>query len=59
MIKLQIRKSVNVKRCKNSLFLSFPYNAKLIGLMKAIPVRYYDAKTREWEIHSKYFDAQE
>ena len=56
MIKLQIRKSVNVKRCKNSLFLSFPYNAKLIGLMKAIPVRYYDAKTREWEIHSKYFD---
>lgn len=56
MIKLQIRKSVQVKRCKNSLFMSFPYDAKLLSLIKAIPVRYYDAKTREWEIHSKYFD---
>lgn len=36
--------------------MSFPYNAKLISLMKTIPVRFYDSKTREWEIHSKYFD---
>lgn len=56
MIRLEIRKSVQIKRSKMSLYLSFPYDTKLISIIKAIPVRYYNTSTREWEVHSKYFD---
>lgn len=56
MIKLQIKPTKQLKRSKQSLYISFPYNATLISLMKTIPIRHYDSETREWEIHTKYFD---
>lgn len=35
---------------ENSLFISFEYNADIIGKIKSLPTRYYNVNTKIWEV---------
>lgn len=50
MIKIDIRKRVNVGADDNSLFISFPYNAKIVDAVRSFPTKFWDAKNKEWEL---------
>ena len=50
MIKIDIRKRVNVGADDNSLFISFPYNAKIVDAVRSFPIKFWDAKNKEWEL---------
>ena len=39
----------------DSIVLEFPYNKEIIDYIKSFPVRYYDNKSKTWEIPLEYF----
>ena len=49
----------NAVKCseKIALFVSFPYDANIVGVMQRLPVRFWNAETKEWEIPVKKFEA--
>ena len=55
MIKIDVRQS---KQCNGdySLFISFPYNAEIVRIIKEMPTRYYNRDTKEWEVPIKAVD---
>lgn len=55
MIKIDVRQS---KQCNGdyALFVSFPYNADIVRIIKELPTRYYDRDAREWEVPIKAVD---
>ena len=55
MINIRIDKSNN---CNGdfSLFLSFPYNEELLGIIRAMPSRYWDKDKKEWEVPANKLD---
>ena len=55
MITIKIDKS---NKCNGdySLYVSFPYDAKIVSIIKAQTIRYYNPDTREWELPVKSFD---
>ena len=55
MINIRIDKSNN---CNGdfSLFLSFPYNEELLGIIRAMPSRYWDKDRKEWEVPANKLD---
>lgn len=55
MIRLEVDKSIK-GNSEYSVFASSPYNSKLVEILRSLPIRYYDTKTKEWEIPSKYLD---
>jgi len=52
MIKVDIRKS---DRCNGncSLYLSFPFSNYIVDFVRALPSRYWNANTKEWEVSFK------
>ena len=54
MITINIRKS---KRANGeySMFLSFPYNTKIIDYIRMMPTRYWHPDEKEWEIPALKF----
>ena len=52
MITLNIKKS-NKANGDYSAFVSFPYNEEVVNLIRNMPSRYWDNKTKEWEIPLK------
>ena len=55
MIKIDVRQS---KQCNGdySLYVSFPYNAEIVRIIKEMPTRYYNRDTKEWEVPIKAVD---
>ena len=49
MINIRIAGS---KMCNgdNSIFVSFPYNEKVIDIIRSFPSKYWDKKDKEWEL---------
>lgn len=52
MITIKIDKALNVNN-DYSMFLSFPYNADIIDIIHALPVRYWLKESKEWEVPLK------
>lgn len=55
MIRIDVRQS---KQCNGdyALFVSFPYNAEIVRIIKEMPTRYYNRDTKEWEVPIKAVD---
>lgn len=49
MINVSIRKS---EKCNEeySMFISFEYNQKIVDVIRALPTRYWNNDTKEWEV---------
>lgn len=49
MIKVDVRKA---SRCNGrwSLFLSFPYNTKILEVVRSFPSKWWNAQDKEWEL---------
>ena len=49
MINVNIRKA---SRCngKWSMFLSFPYNTKILEVVRSFPSKWWNAQDKEWEL---------
>ena len=45
------------KNCNGdwSLFVTFPYNEKIIDVVRSFPSRFWDKEKKEWELSFKYF----
>ena len=45
------------KKCNGdyAMFVSFNYNQKIVDMIRALPSRYWDKDTKEWEIPVKKF----
>lgn len=52
MITLNIRKAKKANG-DYSAYVSFPYNEEVLTVIRALPSRYWDNKTKEWEIPLK------
>ena len=52
MITLNIKKA-NKANGDFSAYISFPYNEEVLNVIRALPSRYWDNKTKEWEIPLK------
>ena len=50
MIKIEIRQRQNLSSDDNSLFISFPYNAKLVDAVRSFPIKFWNASAKEWEL---------
>lgn len=52
MISIKIQKSI---KCQDnySLFISFPYDQKIIDIIRAFPIRYWNPENKEWELPLK------
>ena len=55
MITIKIDKS-NKCNGEYSLYVSFPYDANIVDIIKRQSIRYYNPNTREWELPVKSFD---
>lgn len=55
MITVNIKKS---NKCNGdvSLFLSFPYDNKVVELVRSFPTRYWDKDNKEWEVPLKQLE---
>jgi len=49
MIKINISKSNQIAG-DNSLFISFPFDSKLLEIVRSFPIKYWDAKEKQWEL---------
>lgn len=49
MVAIDIRKANKVSG-EWGMFLSFPYDEQLLGVIRALPSRYWHGETKEWEI---------
>ncbi len=49
MIRIDIRKPKDVTG-DNSLFISFPYDSKLLEIVRSFPIKYWHAQEKEWEL---------
>lgn len=49
MITIKIDKA---KKCNGqySLYVSFPYNSKIVDVIRSLPTRYYNKTDKEWEV---------
>ena len=54
MINVRIDKSNKVNG-DLALYISFPYNEKIVNVVHNFSNRYWDAKKKEWEVGFKYF----
>ena len=56
MVKIDIAKS---KKCNGdySLFVSFPYDNKLVELVRSQPERYWDKDKKVWEVSARHFQS--
>ena len=54
MININVAKA---NKCNGewSLFVTFPYNDKVVGVIREFPTRYWDKDKKEWEISFKCF----
>ena len=55
MINIRIDKAA---KCADeySLFISFPYDSKIVDVMRNLPIRYWNPDSKEWEVAIKFFD---
>ena len=53
MITIDIENSIKCNG-KASCFISFPYNDKIVSVLRSMPDRYWDKNTKMWEIPYKY-----
>ena len=49
MVAIDIRKANKVSG-EWGMFLSFPYDEQLLGVIRALPSRYWHGETKEWEV---------
>ena len=47
--------NINIADCKNcsgtqSLFLTFPYDEKVVNVVRSLPSRFWDKEKKEWEV---------
>ena len=56
MIKLRINKSERCKRSTDSVFVSFDFDMNIVNILRGYPTRYYNEKTKEWEIPIRDLD---
>lgn len=49
MVNIETRKSEKLQD-KNSAFVTFDYNPLIVGIMRSLPFRFYNANKKEWEI---------
>ena len=54
MITINIRQS-NKCNGKYSMFVSFPYDDKILSVIREQPTRYWNKDTKEWELPTKKF----
>lgn len=54
MITLNIKKA-NKANGDYAMFVTFPYNEEILNIIREMPSRYWDNKTKEWEIPLKKF----
>ena len=54
MIQVKLNKA---SKCNGeySLYLKFNYNPDIVNKIRDLPIRYWNAETKEWEIPFKYF----
>ena len=55
MITIDVRIS-NKCNGEHALFVSFPYDNYIVSVIRALPSRYWDKETKEWEIPIKKLD---
>ena len=49
MIKIDVRKPGQLAG-ENSLFISFPFDSKLLAIVRTFPIKYWHAQDKEWEL---------
>lgn len=52
MINIQIKESKNCNE-QYSMFVSFPYNQKIVDTIRDLPTRFWNKDTKEWEVPLK------
>ena len=55
MIRIEIRKSEQIN-ADYSLFVSFPYDADIVDIIRNQMVKFWDKDTKEWELSVKSLD---
>ena len=53
MITINIKKSSKLKNYEYAMFVSFPYDNKILETVKSVSERYYNPDTKEWELPIK------
>ena len=53
MITINIQKSDKLKNYDYSMFLSFPYDNRILEVIKSLSERFYNPDTKEWEVPIK------
>lgn len=54
MININIAQSNKYNVGENSLYMKFDYDTKIVNVIKALPIRYWDADNKTWEVPVKY-----
>ena len=55
MIKIDIRQSVNTNE-DYSVFVSFPYDANIIDIIRTFSIKYWNKDTKEWELPLSFME---
>ena len=55
MVRIEVRNSVKGMGDK-SLFVSFDFSYAVLDIIKALPTRIYEPKTKEWEVPTLLLD---
>ena len=55
MVRIEVRNSVKGMGDK-SLFVSFDFSYVVLDIIKALPTRIYEPKTKEWEVPTLLLD---
>ena len=50
MINIVVRKSQQNTLDEYSMFVSFPYNEKIVSVVRELPIRYWNTDSKEWEV---------
>lgn len=55
MIRIEIKQAYKVQGIK-SLFITFPYNTKILNIIRGYMIKWWHPETKEWELAYKYLD---
>lgn len=55
MVRIEIKSAYKVQGIK-SLFITFPYNTKILNIIRSYMIKWWHPETKEWELAYKYLD---
>ena len=55
MVRIEIKQAYKVQGIK-SLFITFPYNTKILNIIRSYMIKWWHPETKEWELAYKYLD---